>query len=213
MHSRPYLISTLLCGGLPLAVGSFIYFTWLATRWDYWPMLGIITILAGLVLFVIGVYYLSRYICHAKRQDHVPPAKIVANSLGAVVLLLANFPVAYHYMASAMEISMHFNVTLENRSGEPVTDFRIGGSLQEEVLIPLVKTGETITRRLSVVHRQSIDCSAFMADAKPIAGAYPDSWRHRGYLITIEKGGTITVVPNDGLKDSAPSGLKQPEAP
>ncbi len=202
MHSLPHLITTLLCGGLPLAVGSFIFLAWRVTDWVIWPVLGIVTILAGLVLFAMGVYHLYYYMINARQRDQMPIAKIIARSAGAVVVLLANFPVAGYYLASAMELS--FNVTIENRSGEPVTDFRIGGSYAEEVLIPLVKPGETIIRRLSMVHRGSIDCSAFMAHAKPITGAYPDSWRHRGYLITIEKSGTITVMPNDGLKDPAP---------
>ena len=199
MESRPYLISTLICGGLPLAVGSFSYFAWRVTNWGVWELLGFFTLIAGLAMFLAGVGHLCQYIIEAKRYDKVPLAKIIATSAGSLMLLLVNFPVAGYFMASAIEIQSHFDVTIVNRSNEPVNEFRISGSDMEDILIPVVKPGETIIRRLCVAHRHSIDCASVTANAKQISGIYPDSWCHNGYLITIGK--TITITPNDGRKD------------
>ena len=204
MRSRHYLIAAVICGGLPLGVGSFIFYAWRITHWGIWQLLGLLTLIAGLGLFLAGLAHLWTYILKARREDKAPVARIFATSVGVLALLLANFPVASHCMSSALDIITHFKVAVENQTGEPVTEFHIGGSYAEDIRIPLIQPGETIIRLLSTIHRQSIDCTAMTATGKPISGAYPDSTRHHGYRILIEKGGTMKVLPNDGRPDRAP---------
>jgi len=81
--------AALLCGAAPLAVGIGILLLWILTRADFLEEAGFWCIAGGTVSVVLGLLLL---IVWSQKRD--PKSSTWKANLGAIVLLLINFPAA-----------------------------------------------------------------------------------------------------------------------
>jgi hypothetical protein len=126
-RARTYYWIVIACGAIPLAVGSIIYWTWLHTRSDELPPLGLLTVLLGIVFFFVGTVFLVLYLVNESRNPKTARNDLVERAVVAGALLLANFPVAAYYAVSAVQHMMDAVVQIENDSGTRLDSFVIRG--------------------------------------------------------------------------------------
>ncbi len=124
------LKSAVAFGASPLIIGSLVYFTWRLTRWNWLEMVGLMTILIGVVAFLGGAVCL---ILHLKRESRAArTSPLSALMVGG--LLIANFPVAAFYLSSVIDISTRYTVRVHNDSEHPIESFMIlGPGIQTEI--------------------------------------------------------------------------------
>ncbi len=128
-------------GASPLIIGTLIYFTWRLTRWDWLEMMGLMTILIGIIAFLGGAICL---ILHLKRESRTARTSPL-NALLVGGLLIANFPVAAFYASSAIDISTRYTVRVYNDSNHPIESFMIlGPGVQTE--IGPIPSGQKVVR-------------------------------------------------------------------
>ncbi|MFN4874567.1 MAG: hypothetical protein ACK5JP_12215 [Akkermansiaceae bacterium] len=117
-------------GASPLIIGTLIYFAWRLTRWRWLEMMGLMTILIGLIVFLVGAVCLILHLKSESRTGRTSPL----NALLVGGLLFANFPLAAVYTASAIDISTRFTVRVYNDSYLPIESFVIlGPGIQTEI--------------------------------------------------------------------------------
>src|ERR1035437_8980677 len=68
-HMSRLLKAAILCGAVPLFVGTLIYAGWRLTRWDWLMDAGCYTIYVGALVFVVGAVCLLRYLWRKKGVD------------------------------------------------------------------------------------------------------------------------------------------------
>ncbi|GAB3260616.1 hypothetical protein [Chitinimonas naiadis] len=85
------------CGLLPALLGTVIVFSWVQTASTLLPLLGALNVVLGLTLFGIGLGLLYGLYLQAGRR-HLPGTGL------AIVLLLANFPLAVGYGVLAARV-------------------------------------------------------------------------------------------------------------
>ena len=130
--ARSYTLA-LVCGAVPLGVGTSVFVIWLATRAPGLVIAGLMTIYAGLACFGIGILALARFRAKA-RSSSQPPAEIRRRTRLALILLLANFPVAAVLASSAHAIETRYEVSLKNRASVTLSDIRLRGGGVERSL-------------------------------------------------------------------------------
>ncbi len=111
------LAAAFACGATPLAIGTAIYLAWRATRWDGFMVMGLATILLGLVAFLVGMTCLA---LHLSREAGVQPERSWRQAILVGGLLLINFPAAFLCVRSANDIATRYTLTVENQSGEVI---------------------------------------------------------------------------------------------
>lgn len=124
--NRAYRIA-LICGALPLLLGVGIFLLWLATRRDALAIAGIYLIYLGLALFVVGLAALAVYGRKASRSREISRGKLLGNLATALVLLLANFPVAWGIIGGVVAIESRYLVVVHNESSRPLSQVRVSG--------------------------------------------------------------------------------------
>src|SRR5262245_9595367 len=85
---------SLLCGAGPLLAGLSIFGAWTLTRWDGLMLAGAATVAAGVLVFCIGLYSLSRFSKRARLEAAIPLKRISFQVALATGLLFSNLPVA-----------------------------------------------------------------------------------------------------------------------
>ena len=85
------------CGLLPAVLGTVIVFGWVQTASTLLPLLGALNVVLGLTLFGAGLGLLYSLYLQAGRR-HLPGTGL------AIVLLLANFPLAAGYGVLAARV-------------------------------------------------------------------------------------------------------------
>jgi hypothetical protein len=134
-----------LCGALPLAVGTLTFAAWILARAPWLMLAGLYTIICGLVLFLIGSSALAYYYRHAKSQTDLRRVRIATIACG--LLLLANFPVAAAITLAAVSIETRYVVVIHNHSQQPLRDARlIGGGCDSP--LGTIPPGAAVTRSL-----------------------------------------------------------------
>jgi hypothetical protein len=134
------------CGAIPLVAGTAIYFLWRVTRWESLMALGLSNILVGLALFAVGVGCL---LCQSMREESNSdgqPIDAGLRNLLVACLLLVNFPMAFVYGLSAMEVMSRYTLQVTNNSGRPVERLLLSGpNLKVELgEIPIGATIENV---------------------------------------------------------------------
>jgi hypothetical protein len=117
----------LICGAVPLLLGSLLFLLWIATTWDGLMTAGIFTIYGGLGLFFIGLVALTRYAWLALRAGELPRRKIAGSVATALLLLLANFPVAWGIVGAVVAIDTRYTIRVRNDSDQPLNHVRLFG--------------------------------------------------------------------------------------
>jgi hypothetical protein len=125
--STNLLAAAVLCGTIPLTFGTLIYFTWRATRWSWLPGAGLLTILWGLLLFVVGLICLAKYVARESRVERPRRVPLGHQAMLVAGLLVANFPVAAFYAGSAIDLMSRFMVQIINESGNTIDSFVLIG--------------------------------------------------------------------------------------
>lgn len=110
-------------GACPIIIGTLIYFTWRLTRWQWLEMMGLMTILIGIMAFFAGAFCLILHLKHESRAAQSSPF----NALLVGGLLIANFPAAVFYTTSAIDISTRYILRVNNDSDHPIESFMILG--------------------------------------------------------------------------------------
>ncbi|HEY3393934.1 MAG TPA: hypothetical protein VGK58_14575 [Lacipirellulaceae bacterium] len=117
--NRLLLQTAIVCGVIPLTIGSAIYFGFRITRLDWLAIAGYFTILAGLGFFAVGITCLVAY---AYRQDGLDGRTVLVG-----LLLLSNFPAAAFYALSAIALITQYTVQVVNESGAKIDSFVVEG--------------------------------------------------------------------------------------
>lgn len=114
------VITAAICGALPLIAGIAIFIAWTTTRLSVFELLGFLTIVGGLFLFVIGMVCLASY--HLPRLNTIPssPTRWGMTLALPLILLLINFPVAVAALISVRHIKSAVKITVVNRSASTV---------------------------------------------------------------------------------------------
>jgi len=114
--NRWYQIS-LICGLAPLCIGVFIFLAWLASGAYWLEWTGMVNLYAGLVLFCIGLISLAVYFYKARRNAIRGYWK---KSIVALLILLANFPVAAVIISAALYVASVSTVIIKNQSSSKI---------------------------------------------------------------------------------------------
>ena len=133
------LKTAIVCGAVPLAIGTAIYLAWRVTRWEGFMVMGAGTIVLGLVMFLVGMTCLS---LHLSREAGVQPERSWRQAILVGGLLLLNFPAAFLCVRSANDIATRYTLTIENQSGEVIDRLVLEGAcprLEFEKLKPGVR--------------------------------------------------------------------------
>jgi hypothetical protein len=86
--------AAILCGAVPLLTGISIFLLWLATRWEWLMVAGLLTLYGGVFFFVTGVMALANYCWIALRMPELPKRRVWRLTLACTLLLFSNFAVA-----------------------------------------------------------------------------------------------------------------------
>ena len=127
-------------GASPLIIGSLIYLLWRLNRWDWLALMGLMTILIGIICFIAGAVCL---ILHQKRNAQAAQRSPLS-SVVVGLLLMTNFPAAYFYTSSAFDISSRYTIRISNQSNLPVEQVLISGPTIEHKLGPTPAGENTI---------------------------------------------------------------------
>ncbi len=118
------------CALAPLCVGTAIFLSWLAFRWDMLMIAGIVTIYVSIFLFLFGTVCLIAYWFRGTRKDFENQRTSTKKSVLVAVLLLINWPLALFYAAAAIDIETRYDLVVVNDSASAV-DVRVsGGGIQ-----------------------------------------------------------------------------------
>ncbi len=141
------------CGAAPLAIGTGIFLTWLATRWDRLMLAGLWTIPLGCIAFFIGCAALAIY--HATGPTHHRSR----NTLLAGLLLVANFPAAGAITVAAMIVESCYSIKVLNASPETLTEVTVSGG-GERAELGTLAPGESASARFWIRHDDELTFSA-----------------------------------------------------
>ena len=146
-----YLLAALFCALLPLVTGTAIFFAWLWLRWDGFEVAGMVTIFAGVVLFVVGGICLLVH--NAKRGSSTPTGfwQSPKVSVVACLLLFLNFPVAAVYTTAAIDFKYRFYVTVQNAGNQQIESFVVTGGGVEIEFGPIAPN-TTVRRSFNIAH-------------------------------------------------------------
>jgi hypothetical protein len=138
MKSHPVIAGiyrvAIICGALPLIVGTSVFLLWFATGWEWLPIAGILTIYAGVFLFAVGVCVLGYQLWAARTAIDLRRGRLWIAVSVCAILMLGNFPAALGLMALALEVvSAEYVVQIDNRTKLPLGEIRVfGGGLDED---------------------------------------------------------------------------------
>jgi hypothetical protein len=128
------LKSSIALGASPLIIGTLIYFTWRLTRWSWLEMMGLATLLIGIVAFFAGMICLILHLKHQSKSNQTAQRTLIIRTLLVGGLLIVNFPVAAIYASSAIDISTRYTVRVYNDSFHAIESFVIlGPNIQTEM--------------------------------------------------------------------------------
>ena len=121
------LVIAYLCGGLPMVVGVGTLVLYWITRWDVLPMVGLITVVGGLGLWIVGIGCLIAYSVVVGRTKVRDRRVMNRRAAGAIALLLANLPLAFGCIIVGYALTTQYRITLINRTDVPIRSGRRSG--------------------------------------------------------------------------------------
>ncbi len=172
------------CGIAPLCAGVSIYLLYLLTRWEMLPFLGLAVLVAGAIVFVIGIIHCGIYGFQTfrARPEDAPGAR--RNFVVDLVILLLNFPVAAYCADRGSNLAhappQTIVVSNESKTGIDDLTFAIAGG--SDLAVGKLEPNESIDTK------------------KHITAAESKSLRYRFKQDGIEHSGTIDPLPADGFQ-------------
>jgi hypothetical protein len=172
----------LVCGALPLVLGTSVFVFWLFTGWTIFEIAGAMVLVCGPIVFLLGICFLLGYLLTTYANGRKPAWLAV---VVAAIVLLSNFPAAAAIIMAVGHIESRYTVTIRNASQEPFTDVRLaGGGLDES--LGTIAPGQTATRDLWFAADGRLDLTARLGNA-PVSAAV------EGY-VTPGMGGRAEVI-------------------
>ncbi len=108
--------TAIVCGLVPMLLGTAIFAAWLFTDFNALGILGILFIYGGLALFAAGIVSLLIFVSRA-RKDGIAYRK---PAILALAVLVVNFPLCAAYISIAFLMESAHVVTVVNRTGMPI---------------------------------------------------------------------------------------------
>lgn len=185
------------CWAVPLIVGLSVFFIWVQT--DYTPLMGvgITTIIAGLLLFFVGVYSAIRG-HNVARDSIVESPSITWNlTLPICVLLLSNFFVASVIVILAFGIYTSCRVEIKNDSDAHIVDCRV----QVNGTGPIfgnIPPGTSVRKRFDVPGEGELVLKASWngQDVEQVVQGYVTRNLGGNKTAVFNQDGTVTVIDN-----------------
>ena len=115
----------LLCWAVPLVVGVGLLALYALTFARQLPGLGLLTMLAGAVLWFVGLACLFTFKHLLQRCAPDVRAAWLRRARPIILLLVLNMPVAIACAFAGMYLASHFPVTLVNATSAPITDITV----------------------------------------------------------------------------------------
>lgn len=181
---------SVLCGILPMLVGSLILAGYAVTRWDWLALAGIFCIWGGLFSVFVGAIALVLAVLDTRRTGDARPRKVWGSAWLPVVLLLANFPLAVACTVAGLLLATEYRVQVQNHSRGPVEAAKIqGGGC--DVLFGTVPEGASRTQSLWIDQDGTLQFSA-------IVGGRERSVVVDGYVTNNLGGDKVVEIQPDG---------------
>lgn len=162
---RRWYATAIVCGLIPMALGSAIFAAWLVTDLDALEIIGVVFIYGGIFLFAAGIAALLIFVSRARRGG-VAYRKSAALAL---VVLVANFPLCAAYVAIAFAMKSAHVVAVENRAGMAMEDLGLRDPTGRHFGVGSVGPGQTRQVCLDLSGEGAVGFS-FSADGRPYAG-------------------------------------------
>jgi hypothetical protein len=149
----------ILCGAVPLLLGTLIYTAWRFTRWPWLETAGLFVIFAGLISVTFAAVLLVR---HLYRDFRVSRSFRTTNWFQVMVvgaILLLNFPAATIFTVSAINLVTRYTIHVSNQSGTSIESFVVTGP---GVLVELgpIASGQRVQHHLQFAGDGSLDFTA-----------------------------------------------------
>ncbi len=112
---------SLVCGLIPLLLGTVTFFWWFITDLQYLLLVGNLVILGGIVLYLAGVVCVLVYVLKARRAQ----SRYKMAAVASVTVLLLNFFVCAGYILIAVRMMTTYIVIVTNDYREPIRDLVI----------------------------------------------------------------------------------------
>jgi hypothetical protein len=114
-------------GVSPLLVGSLIYGVWRVTRWHWLETAGLFTVVLGSAAFVAGMIALVLHVLREGKDGRMARSRLWPKGVLVGGVLLANFPAAFFFILSAIDVSARYTLRLHNDSDRPIESLVVTG--------------------------------------------------------------------------------------
>jgi hypothetical protein len=131
----------ILCGSLPLLVGTIIYISWRLTRVEWLMGAGLVTLFVGLVLFLVGAICLSMRSTKVSDADAAVQRKLLSLRKLAWTVLVVNFPAACFFAWSAIEVATRYTLAIVNEQAMRIDSFIVSAPGVKVDLGPIPANG------------------------------------------------------------------------
>ena len=154
---RRTLNFALLYGATPLVVGVAIYVCWRVTAWPWLMQAGAVTLFVGMIFFVLGLAACWKARSRLHEVADVERGLSSGLIMLALVLLLANWPVAFWLASDAIGNGQATEVAVQNNTATPLSDVSFSWASTKGDF-GTIDAGSTASKkcRVSLVHSSMV---------------------------------------------------------
>ncbi len=124
LNTRLYR-AALICWLAPLVVGVGTLAAYAWTFWEWLPILGLITLGVGTILFVVGIGCIIAFCDNIRRCEPAIHKAWFPRAARAAILLVSSVFVAPTCAIVGLSLTNYFPVTLVNQTSAPIMDITI----------------------------------------------------------------------------------------
>lgn len=128
----------IVCGLIPMVLGSAVFAAWLETDSDSLEIVGIVAIYLGLPLFAVGVVALVVFTAAARKSE----IAYRRSTAIALIILVANFPLCVVYVSLAFAMESAHLVTIDNGADVGVGELILSDPAGRQFPVGTVPPGE-----------------------------------------------------------------------
>ncbi len=150
---KKYFILSLVCGITPLVVGVASYLMWSVNQNRVFEEIGVYTIFWGVILFIAGSAFLSRYVYLAYKEKK----KITLPAFLSGIILFSNFPAAFLILQLVFSKIGESTLICENNSSKAVSELIVISIDQNEISLGSIKPNTTKTFRFRIKSEGSVE--------------------------------------------------------
>jgi hypothetical protein len=143
------LKAALVLGATPLVVGLGIFAAWALTHAAWLMNAGLITIYGGIAVVAGALVFLASYVLGSWRSRSVPRRRLVWQTIGVIILLLANFAAAGAAVVGAVLLETRYTLSVTNQSNVAIDSARVdGGGVNLD--LGVIAPGATVQRTFRI---------------------------------------------------------------